>query len=42
MKKNNTIVYEKDRLVRVFWNQSVRGTFLRARYQVNKNKEEPV
>jgi hypothetical protein len=42
MKKNNTIVYEKDRLVRVFWNHSVRGTFLRARYQVNKNKEEPV
>lgn len=42
MKKNNTIVYEKDRLVRVFWNQSVRGAFLRARYQVNKNKEEPV
>ena len=42
MKKINTIVYEKDRLVRVFWNHSVRGTFLRARYQVNKNKEEPV
>ena len=41
-RKNSSILHEKDRLVRAFWNHSVRGTFLRARYQVNKNKEEPV
>jgi hypothetical protein len=42
MRNISSILREKDRLVRAFWNHSVRGTFLRARYQVNKNKEEPV